>query len=121
MVRDQEAQGLLQGEVAELVKEILRDVAAEKRIDLVECETAVDHVHVLLRAADRKELSRAMNFLKGLTSRRLFERIPDLKLDIGMNNFCQHRYGFKVVPEGGARPVAHYIRTQKEGLEKYAR
>lgn len=112
---------LLLGDVDDTVKDIIASVAAEKRIDLIECETAVDHVHVLLRAADRTELSRAMNYIKGLSSKRLFERLPELKLDIGMNNFWQHRYGLKVVPEGGREAVAAYIRTQKERLDKYAR
>ena len=112
---------LLQGDVDDLVKEIVASISSEKGIDVIECETAVDHVHVLLRATDHRELSRAMNYIKGLTSRRLFERLPELKLDIGMNNFWQHRYGAKVVPEEAKEPIAQYIRTQKERLEKYAR
>ena len=90
---------LLEGEIEDMVKELIQGVAAEKGIDLVECETMIDHVHVLLRVQDRAALSRAMNFIKGSTSRRLFQRVPELKLDIGMNNLWQHRYGFKLVPE----------------------
>ena len=112
---------LLQGDVDDLVREEIASVAKEKDINLVEYETAVDHVHMLIRATDRRELSRAMNHIKGITSRRLFEQLPELKLDIGMNNFWQHRYGLKVVPEGGREAVAAYIRTQKERLDKYAR
>ena len=112
---------LLLGDVDDTVKDIIASVAAEKRIDLIECETAVDHVHVLLRAADRTELSRAMNYIKGLSSKRLFERLPELKLDIGMNNFWQHRYGAKVVPDAAKQSVTQYIRTQQERLENYAR
>jgi putative transposase len=112
---------LLQGDIDDIVKDLICSTCSQREIDLIECETAVDHVHVLLRAADRQALSRAMNFIKGTTSRRLFEKLPELKLDIGMNNFWQHRYGWKVVPEGGVAPVAQYIRTQKERLEKYAR
>ncbi len=78
---------LLQGDVDDLVREEIASVAKEKGINLVEYETAVDHVHMLIRATDRRELSRAMNHIKGITSRRLFERLPELKLDIGMNNF----------------------------------
>jgi putative transposase len=104
-----------------MVKELIGTAAAENGIDLLEYETMIDHVHVLLRAADRAGLSRAMNYLKGSTSRRLFQQVPELKLDIGMNNFWQHRYGFKVVPEGARATVGHYIRTQKERLEKYER
>ena len=112
---------LLLGDVHDMVKGIIVSVAAEKRIDLIECETAVDHVHVLVRAADRTDLSRAMNYIKGLSSKRLFERLPELKLDIGMNNFWQHRYGAKVVPDAAKHSVTQYIRTQQERLGKYAR
>ena len=111
---------LLEGEVDDRVAELIRSVCQEKGIDLIECETAIDHVHVLLRTSDRQELSRAMNYIKGATSRRLFQEMPELKLDIGMNNFWQHRYGFKVVPEGARETVAEYVRTQKDRLEKYA-
>lgn len=111
---------LLQGDVEDMIKQTISSVCVEKRIDLLECETVVDHVHILLRAGDRHELSRAMNYIKGISSRRVFELLPDLKFDIGMNNFWQHRYGVKVVPEGAREPVAHYIRTQAERLEKYA-
>ena len=62
-----------------------------------------------------------MNFIKGTSSRRLFQQLPDLKMDIGMNSFWQHRYGWKVVPEGGVSSVAQYVRTQKERLEKDVR
>jgi len=112
---------LLQGDVEYLLREEIVSVAREKAIDLIEFGMAVDHVHVLIRAADRREVSRAMNYIKGLTSRRLFDRLPELKLDIGMNNLWQHRYGVKVVPESGKDTVARYIRTQEERLEKYAR
>ena len=112
---------LLQGDVEDFVREGIASVAREKGIELIVSGTAVDHVHVLIRAGDRQESPRAMNYIKGLTSRRLFERLPELKLDIGMNNFWQHRYGVKVVPESAKEPIAQYIRTQQERLEKYAR
>ena len=112
---------LLQGDVEDVIKQTILSVCVEERIDLLECETVVDHVHVLLRAGDRHELSRAMNYIKGNSSRRVFELLPALRLDIGMNNFWQHRYGVKVVPESAGESVAQYIRTQQDRLEKYAR
>jgi putative transposase len=112
---------LLDGDVEDTIKELIRCIAREKRIDLIEHETCVDHVHVLLRARDRAELSRSMNYIKGLSSKRLFEQIPELKLDIEMNNFRQRRYGWKIVPAGARDTVVQYIRTQKDRLEKYER
>jgi putative transposase len=121
MVRDEEKKWLLEGELDDDIRRLIRAVAREKEIDLLECETAVDHVHVLLRAQGRTELSRAMNYLKGLSAKRLFEEIPELKLDIGMNNFWQRGYGAKEIDEPAGATVAEYIRTQKHRLEKYER
>lgn len=112
---------LLQGEVAEAVKELIRAVADEKGVQLIESETMVDHVHLLIQAEDQVHLSKAMNLLKGTSSRRLFQRFPELKLDAGVNSLWQHRYASKVVPEPAAASVGQYIRTQWQRLEKYER
>ncbi len=96
---------LLQGEVAEAALRLIRDVAQEKGIDLRASETMVDHVHLLIQAANQAGLSRAMNLLKGGSSYRLFREIPDLKMDAGVSSFWQHRYGAKEVPAGAATSV----------------
>jgi putative transposase len=72
---------MLPGDIAEAIRELLNEVAAEKKIDLIEHEAIVDHVHLLLRATDKTALSRAMNDLKGVSARRVFQRFPDVKLD----------------------------------------
>jgi len=112
---------LLEGDVGEASKELMVTVAKEKNIDLVECEMMVDHAHLLLAVDDREHLSKAMNLLKGTTSRRLFQRYPDLRLDAGLNSFWQHRYAAKAVLEPAAASVGNYIRTQWDRLDKYAR
>ena len=78
---------LLQGEVAEATKELIQAVAREKGIKLIECEAVVDHVHLLIAVDTQQALSRAMNLLKGVSSRRIFQRFPELKQDAGINNF----------------------------------
>jgi putative transposase len=96
-------------------------VAKDKNIRLLECEIIVDHVHLLVLAEDRTRLSTAMNLLKGVTSRRIFQRFPELKLDARVGAFWQHRYGAKLVSEAAAATVGRYIRTQWDRLEKYER
>ena len=48
---------LLQGEVAEKAKEMMMQTAHEKGINLLECETMVDHAHLLVEASSRVQLS----------------------------------------------------------------
>ena len=112
---------LLQGDVADAAKELMRTVASEKNIKLLECETMVDHVHLLIDAEDRVHIGKAMNLLKGASSRQLFQRFPDLKLDAGINSFWQHRYAAKIVPRFAAASVGQYVRTQWDRLDKYER
>jgi putative transposase len=112
---------LLQGEVGEAAKESMWTVAKDKNIRLLECETVVDHVHLLVSAEDRTCLSTAMNLLKGVTSRQILQRFPELKLDAKVGAFWQHRYAAKLVPEGAAATVGRYIRTQCDRLDRYER
>jgi len=112
---------LLQGDVGEAATELMWTVAKEKNIALSECEVIVDHVHLLISTEDRTRLSTAMNLLKGVTSRQIFQRFPELKLDAGVGAFWQHRYGAELVSEAAAVTVGDYIRTQWNRLDKYER
>ncbi|HLF72141.1 MAG TPA: IS200/IS605 family transposase [Dehalococcoidia bacterium] len=111
---------LLQGEVAERAKDVLRTVAGEKQIKLIECETMVDHVHMLLDLRDNAELSRAMNLLKGISSRRLSQEFPEVSGEAGDGHFWQRR-GSKLIPPTARESVDTYIRTQWDRPEKYER
>jgi len=111
---------LLQEDVGQAAKEILRQVAREKGFNLLECETAVDHVHLLLRLADGESLSKAMNLLKGTSSYRLHAQFPDLKLDSGLNRFWQRGYAFRIVARGSLTARRRYVRTQQERLDSFA-
>ena len=110
---------LLAGEVETRAKQLLRRIAADKRIDLRECEAMVGHAHLLLSARPQ-ELARHVKVLKGVSARRLFQQFPDLKLDAHTNHFWQRGFGHREL-EDNARGVGWYIRTQKRRLSKYER
>jgi putative transposase len=112
---------LLQGDVDSAVKTFIRNVAQERCIQLLECESAVDHVHLLLRLAEGESLSRVMNLLKGGSSYRLHRAFPELKLDSGSEHLWQRGYSFVAVEPGSLTARRGYIRSQKEHLDKFAR
>ncbi len=99
----------------------MRQVASQKGIDLLAVGPMINHVHLLVNASGRQELARAMNLLKGISARRLFERFPDLKIDKAVDHFWQHRYAAKEVPDGSWRSVTGYITTQDLRPEKLSR
>lgn len=88
---------------------------------MLECETMVDHMHLLVEAGGAADLSRAMHVLKGASARYLLESVPDIRMDAGTDHFWQKRYGAKLVEPAALVSVRSYIRTQQERPEKYAR
>ena len=104
------------GEIPATLFGLLREIASEKGITLLECEAGYDHVHLLLRPASGMPLARAVQLLKGISSRRLHERFPGLQLDMGHDHFWQRGYGYRDVGPGALRSVAEYIRKHRDHL-----
>ncbi len=111
---------LLQGDVEERVKALLLEIAGQCEIDLLAVGTMVDHTHLLIRLREGQSLSGCIHRLKGASARRVFQEMPELKLDAQTEHFWQKRFGSKLVPPQAIEIVKRYIETQKERLEKYA-
>jgi putative transposase len=90
-------------------------------MELLECESAVDHMHLLLRLGEGQSLPKIMNLLKGGSSCRLHRTFPELKLDSGSQHFWQRGYNFAVVDPGSLTARRRYVRSQKERLDKFER
>ena len=112
---------LLQGDVDSAVTTFIRKVAQERRIQLLECKSGVDHVHLLLRLGEGQTLSKVMNLLKGGSSYRLHRTFPELKLDSRSEHFWQRGYSFVVVEPGSLTARRRYVTSQKERLDKFER
>jgi putative transposase len=110
---------LLQGDIERSVKSFIREVAQERNVQILECESAVNHVHILLRLDESQRLPDIMNQLKGRSSYRLHKAYPELKLDSGSEHFWQRGYGFREVKAGSLTTRRHYVKTQKERLAKF--
>ena len=110
---------LLQGDVGDAARRLLREVANEKGLRLIESEAVVDHVHLLIEAENKASISWQLNLLKGISSRRLNLLFPDVRMDAQTLNFWQAGFGSKVVPDGAIEATRHYIRTQWERLESF--
>jgi putative transposase len=89
---------LLQGDIQDEAKTQFDAIALRYSIVLLEREAIVDHVHMLLNLPDKAGLSKAMNLLKGASSRALFQKYPSIKMDAHTNAFWQVGFGSKIIP-----------------------
>jgi putative transposase len=60
-------------------EEIMRDVCRDFECELAEFHGEANHVHLLVRFPPKVALSRLVNSLKGVSSRRLRQEFPDLR------------------------------------------
>lgn len=60
------------------MEEIMRAVCADFEVEMVEFNGEANHVHLLVNFPPKVALSRLVNSLKGVSSRRLRQEFPDL-------------------------------------------
>ncbi len=70
---------VLGGRIEARLKEIIREVVAEKGAWLVEMEVMADHVHLLVEVDPRFGAHRLVKAIKGRSSRILRQEFPTLK------------------------------------------
>jgi putative transposase len=70
---------VLVGEVERRLKAIAREVAAEMDVEIIEMETDLDHVHLLVSVDPQCGINRFVKMLKGRSSRLLRAEFPHLR------------------------------------------
>jgi putative transposase len=70
---------VLRGEVAERTREILRQVCMSRDIHILQGHVSADHVHMLVSCPPLLSAAKTVQYLKGVSSRKLQEEFPHLK------------------------------------------
>lgn len=70
---------VIEGAVDERLKQIIREVCAERECNLIELETMPDHVHLLVECDPQYGIHRLVKQIKGRSSRVLRQEFPSLK------------------------------------------
>ena len=70
---------VIEGAVDERLKQIIREVCAERKCNLIELETMPDHVHLLVECDPQYGIHRLVKQIKGRSSRLLRDEFPSIK------------------------------------------
>jgi len=71
--------GVLTGDVALRVRDLIRQIAAEHELEIISGKVARDHVHVFLSYRPTQRVSQIMQWLKGTSSRMLLQEYGHLR------------------------------------------
>jgi len=96
------------------LKTIFAKVCDDFESELIECDGADDHVHLLIVYPPKIILSRLVNSLKGVSSRRLREDRPEISGRYRKGVLWSPSY---FVASCGGAPlsiIAEYVRNQRE-------
>jgi len=67
------------GPVAVRARDILRQIALEHELDIITGKVASDHVHMFISYRPNQDISKIVQWLKGISSRILLSEFPHLK------------------------------------------
>ena len=99
------------GELRADIGKILRKLCAEKKVEIIEAEACIDHVHMLVSMPPHLSVSQFMGFLKGKSTLMIFDRHANLKYKYGSRYFWCRGYYVDTVGKN-KRVIEEYIRNQ---------
>ncbi len=115
---------VLVGEVEQRLKAIAREVAAEMDVEIIEMETDVDHIHLLVSVDPQWGIARFVKTIKGRSSRILRSEFAHLRSRLP--TLWSNSYFVSTVGGAPLAVIKQYIENQQTSerpkeREKWAR
>jgi putative transposase len=88
---------ILFGQVRKRIGEILRELATQKDIEILEGHAAPDHIHMIVRIPPKYSVAHAMGFLKGKSAIRIHLEFSKKSLTTTRKNFWGRGYFVRTV------------------------
>jgi putative transposase len=102
---------VITGPVDLRLKEIIREVCAERDAPIVELETVPDHVHLLVSCDPQFGIHRLVKRIKGRSSRLLRQEFPSLKSKLP--TLWTNSYFVATVGGATVEVVKRYVENQR--------
>jgi putative transposase len=100
---------VLTGEVAERVRELVRETCEAFEIRIVKGVVSKDHVHILASCPPVMAPSEIMRRIKGRTASKLFEEFPHLKKKYWGRHFWARGYFCATVGQMTEEMIKQYL------------
>lgn len=95
------------------LKTINYDIAEKFGIEIINQETDLDHIHILLKATPKVELTKFINSLKGVSARKLFQEFPEIKNQLWKGKIWNPSYFLCTTGQVTLDQLIHYVNSQE--------
>lgn len=100
-------------EVEDFMREAIEDIAKEKGFTVAEFESGHgDHVHLFVSAPPKLSPSMIIQYLKGITGRKLYLRFPELKEKLWKGQLWNHSTYIETIGSVSEENIRKYIEHQ---------
>lgn len=103
----------LTGEVSTRTREIIREVCAANYIDIVSDSMSPDHVHLLLSIPPSISFSKAVQYIRGKSSRKLFQEFEHLRNCYWGQHLWARGYFVVTVGNVNQEEIQRYLEQQE--------
>ena len=83
---------VLTGDVAVRARDILRQIALEHDLEIITGKVSIDHVHMFISYRPSQDISKIVQWLKGISSRVLLQEFPHLRKKFWGRHFWARGY-----------------------------
>ena len=94
------------------MENILKKIAVEKGITIIELAVMPDHVHVIAEIPPQLSLSQATQFLKGKSSYEFFRMHPNVRLRYPKGHFWSKGKFYRTIGDVDLNTTKNYVRNQ---------
>ena len=102
---------IIYGKIKQDIGAILRNLCERKRVEIIEANACIDHIHMLISVPPKISISSFMGYLKGKSSLAIFERHANLKYKYGNRHFWCRGYYVDTVGRN-KEAIKKYIKNQ---------
>ena len=102
-----------QEENKKLCEDILHEVAKRHKIEITELSVMPDHIHTVVGIPPTMSVSKALQLLKGASSREILKRKPHFKCRYSKGNFWSPGKFYRSVGDADMDTVLQYVRNQR--------
>ena len=103
---------VLEGEIADYLKELLREIAIKYDFKVESLEVVSDHVHALISATPRHRIPEMVKVLKGISARKIFLKFPSLKKELHLSHLWNSSYFVVTHSENLETQIKEYVASQ---------
>ena len=102
-------------EIEAYMKELVQQIATDKGFLVDEFESGNgDHVHLFVSAPPKMSPTLIVQYLKGITGRKLYEKFPSLRDQLWKGELWNHSYYIETIGDVSSETIRKYIEHQSK-------